>query len=82
MLWKNDNVVMKTPSTLKIEMEDLDKDSYRSTVTGALIDTVIAKGMHQLQFGYEYLTELEAESLIAETYKNPMNIWIKSPRVC
>jgi len=81
MLWKVDEEVMKTPSTFKIDSEDIDKDSYRSTVTAALIDTIIAKGMHQLQFGYDYLTEAEAENILSKTFKNPMNIWIKSPNI-
>lgn len=81
MLHKIDGVIKKTPSTYKIEMEDFDNDSYRSVVTAALLDTVIAKGMHQVQFGYDYLTEQEAEDILQDTYKNPINLWIKSPGI-
>lgn len=42
MLWKLNGKTMKTPSTYKDNIEDLDNDSYTSKVTGALIDNVIA----------------------------------------
>lgn len=43
MLWKLNGKTMKTPSSYKDNIEDLDNDSYTSKVTGALIDNVIAK---------------------------------------
>lgn len=43
MLWKLNGKTMKTPSTYKDNIEDLDNDSYTSKVTGALIDNVVAK---------------------------------------
>ncbi len=42
MLWKINGKTMKTPSSYKDNIEDLDNDSYTSKVTGALIDNVIA----------------------------------------
>lgn len=42
MLWKLNGKTMKTPSSYKDNIEDLDNDSYTSKVTGALIDNVIA----------------------------------------
>lgn len=72
---------MKTPSTYKDDIEDLDNDSYRSKKTGALIDTVVAKGVLKCEMSWDYLTESEAEALLQETYKNPMNITIKTPSV-
>lgn len=81
MLWKSDGVLMKTPSTYKDDIEDLDNDSYRSKKTGALIDTVVAKGMLKCEMSWDYLTESEAEALLQETYKNPMTVTIKTPSV-
>ena len=48
MLWKLNGKTMKTPSTYKDDIEDLDNDSYTSKVTGALIDNVIVQGMLKL----------------------------------
>lgn len=81
MLWKSDGVLMKTPSTYKDDIEDLDNDSYRSKKTGKLIDTPIAVGMLKCEFTFDYLTEDEAEALMQETYKNPMVVTIKCPSV-
>lgn len=79
MIWKIDGVTQKTPSTYRIECEDFDKDSYRSAVTGALIDSRIAAGMHSCRFEFDFNSEEEAEELLAQTRKNPMNVYIKSP---
>ena len=81
MLWKVDGVFMKTPSTYKDNIEDLDNDSYTSKVTGALIDNVVATGMLKLEMSWDYLTEQEAEELLQATYKNPMNVTVKCPSV-
>lgn len=72
---------MKPPSKLKIDGEDLDDNSYRSKVTGALIDTVISKKMHKFGFTYDYLSEEEAEEILADIDPNPLICTIKTPYV-
>lgn len=79
MVWKSDGKTMKSPSTFSINIEDIDLDSYRSTANASLIDKVIAKGLTKASFAWTYLSEEEAETLIAETWKNPMNLEIKCP---
>ncbi len=81
MIWKSNGVLMKTPSSYKDEIEDLDDDSYRSKKTGKLIDSPIAVGMLKCEFTFDYCTEAECEKLMQETYKNPMIITIKCPSV-
>lgn len=81
MLWKIGNKVMKTPSTYKDNIEDLDNDSYTSKVTGALIDNVVATGMLKLEMTWDYCTEQEAEELLQATYQNPLTITVKCPSV-
>lgn len=81
MLWKVDGVLMKSPSTYKDNIEDVDNNSYTSAVTGALIDNVIAKGMIKAEFSFDYLTEEEAEYILAQTFKNPMNVTLKAPSI-
>ncbi len=81
MLWKLNEKIMKTPSTYKDNIEDLDNDSYTSKVTGALIDNVIAQGMLKLEMSWDYCTEAEAEELLQATYQNPMMVTVKCPSV-
>lgn len=77
--WKIGNKEMKNPSTYKISLEDLDNDSYRSKVTGALIDTVVAKRMHKVSLSYDHLTEQEAEEIMYAINPNPVVVTMKSP---
>lgn len=79
MVWKSDGKVQQSPSSFSLDIEDIDCDSYRSTVTAALIDKVLAKGLVKASFSYDRCTEAEAEALMAETWKNPMNLDIKCP---
>lgn len=77
--WKIGNKEMKNPSTYKISLEDLDNDSYRSKVTGKLIDTVVAKRMHKISISYDHLTEKEAEEIMVAINPNPIVATMKSP---
>lgn len=77
--WKINDKQMKNPSSYKISMEDLDDNSYRSKVNGALIDTVIAKRMHKISLVYNHLTEEEAEEILTSINPNPIVVTAKSP---
>ena len=81
MIWKSSGILMKTPSKYKDDIEDLDNDSYRSKKTGKLIDSPVAVGMLKCEMSWDYLTEKEAQTLLQETYKNPMIVTIKCPSV-
>lgn len=79
MVWKSDGRLQPSPSAFSLDIEDLDLDSYRSTVTAALIDKVLAKGLVKASFSFDFCTEEKAEALMAETWKNPMTLDIKCP---
>lgn len=71
---------MKTPSSYKIDGEDLDKNSYRSITTGDLNRPVIlGKKWQKIQFGFNYLTEAEAETIITMINNYPLYVKLKSP---
>jgi len=71
---------MKTPSSYKIDGEDLDKNSYRSVTTGNLLRPVIlGKKWQKIQFGFNYLTEAEAESVLSMINNYPLYMRLKSP---
>lgn len=79
MVWKCGGVLQKSPSSFKLNIDDIDVDSYRSTITASLIDKTIAKGLVKCSFSFDYLTEQEAEDLMDLTWNNPMDLEIKCP---
>ena len=72
---------LPTPSTYSADIDDVDNDSYTSTVTGALIDNPIAVGMLKISMSWDCETEEEAESIIQKTFKNPWILDVKVPVV-
>lgn len=68
-----------TPSSYKIDWEDLDNNSYRSIVTGNLIDSVISKKWSKLQFNYSHLTESQVKSLMDYINVNPIYVKAVNP---
>lgn len=71
--------VFPSPSKFKLQINDIDLDSYRSTITADLIDKTLAKGMIGLTASWDYLTEQEAEDIMAQTWNNPLPLTIKAP---
>lgn len=70
---------MKSPSSYKIDWEDLDKNSYRSKNSGNLIDTVISKSWAKIGFSYNLLTEDELKTLLPKLANNPIYVKAKNP---
>lgn len=69
---------LPTPSSYKIDWEDLDKDSYRSVNTGNLIDNVISKCWAKIGMSYNYLTEEQMQELMPILQRNPLYVKIKN----
>lgn len=70
---------MLTPSSYKLDWEDLDKDSFRSITTGNLMDTVISKSWSKISFQYNCLTETEVNNLLSVLNQNPIFVKAKNP---
>jgi hypothetical protein len=70
---------MKTPSSYKIDWEDLDNNSYRSKNSGNLIDNVISKSWSKINFQYNCLTENEVNTLLGVLNQNPIYVKAKNP---
>ena len=70
---------MKTPSSYKIDWEDLDYNSYRSKNSGNLIDNVISKSWSKISFQYNCLTENEVNTLLSVLNQNPIYVKAKNP---
>ena len=69
----------KSPSSYKIDWEDLDNNSYRSKNSGNLIDTVISKSWAKIGFNYNCLTETEIQALLPLLATNPLYVKAKNP---
>jgi hypothetical protein len=69
----------KSPSSYKIDWEDLDKNSYRSITSGNLIDTVISKSWTKIGFNYNCLSEAEIQALLPLLATNPIYVKAKNP---
>ena len=72
-------VAQKSPSTYSGEVEDLDKNSYRSVANGNLIDTVISKAWSKLSYSYSCLTGEEIRALMSLLKNNPIYIRANDP---
>ena len=86
MLWEaktsasGSYTTMKTPSSYKIDGEDLDKNSYRSITTGEINRPVIlGKKWQKISFGFNYLTEDELEGIMSKINSYPLYLKLKSP---
>ena len=70
---------MKTPSSYKIDWEDLDSNSYRSITTGNLNRIRVSSKWLKASFTFNYLTENEAETILSMINNYPLYIKVKSP---
>lgn len=74
-----DYVKQLSPSSYKIDWEDLDANSYRSKSTGNLIDTVISKKWSKLAFSYKCLSEEQVNELLTIINQNPIYVKAMNP---
>ena len=70
---------MKTPSSYKIDWEDLDSNSYRSITTGNLNRKIVSTKWLKASLSFNYLTEAEAERILAMINHYPLYVKLKSP---
>ncbi len=72
-------IKQKSPTNYEGEVEDLDNSSYRSVVSGNLIDTVVSYAWSKLSFSYDYLTSEEIKPLMALLKQNPIYVKATDP---
>lgn len=72
-------VKMLQPAEFTIELEDLDKDSYRSVINGNLIDNRISRNWTKVNFKFKGLTKDEVYNLISKISVNPIYAKIENP---
>ena len=85
MLWEAKSsasgsyTTMKTPSSYKIDYEDLDSNSYRSITNGNLIRSRLTSKWFKGSFSFNYLTQSELTTILNMINSNPLYVRIKSP---
>jgi len=72
-------VDMITPSSYKIEWEDLDSNSYRSITNGNLIRSRLSSKWFKGNFTFNYITESDLETILPIINQYPLQVKIKSP---
>lgn len=72
-------VNMKTPSTYKIDWEDLDLDSYRSVVNGNLIRNVLSRRWAKVQMTWKLLSESDLNTILTAVNTGTVYFGFKSP---
>jgi len=70
---------MPTPSSYRIDWEDLDSNSYRSATNGNLIRSRLSSKWFKGNFEFNYMSESDLEALLTKINTNPIYVKIKSP---
>lgn len=70
---------MKSPSSYKIDWEDLDKNSYRSTINGNLFRHPLSKHWYKIAFSWNYLTASEVKTIVEKVNSDNLYIRCQSP---
>lgn len=70
---------MITPSSYKIDYEDLDSNSYRSVTNGNLIRSRLTSKWFKGSFSFNYITQSDAENMLSIINAYPLYVRIKSP---
>lgn len=70
---------MITPSSYKIDYEDLDSNSYRSITNGNLIRSRLTSKWFKGSFSFNYITQEDLEKILPLINQYPLYVKIKSP---
>ena len=70
---------MKSPSTYKINWEDLDNDSYRSVTNGNLIRNVIKRRWAKIGMSWKVLKESDVATICQSVNRDDVWFRVKSP---
>lgn len=79
LIWYVKGALMKSPSSFKIDWEDLDNKTYRSIATGNMIDTVISKKWSKISFAYKCLSTEQVNTILKAINQNPIPAKIINP---
>lgn len=72
-------VDMRSPSSYKIDWEDLDGNSYRSCINGNLIRDVIKRRWAKMSMSFSGISDTQCETLLSAVNKDTVYFKFKSP---
>lgn len=70
---------MPTPNKFDIDWEDLDKDSFRSVMTGDLNRTVIRRRWSKVAMSFDDMSEADCGSMLAAVNQDVVYFRFRSP---
>ena len=70
---------MPTPSSYKIEWEDLDNNSYRSVVNGNLVRRVVSRHWMKIGFTYNFISASNLSTVASMVNQSGLMIRAKTP---
>lgn len=71
--------LMKSPTTYKINWEDLDNDSYRSVTNGNLIRNVIKRRWAKISMSWSLLSNDEVSTICSSVNTDTVYFKVKAP---
>lgn len=71
--------LMKSPSTYKIDWEDLDNDSYRSVTNGNLIRNVIKRRWAKIGLSWKVIQASDLDTILKAVNKDNVYFKVISP---
>lgn len=76
---KTNWTLMKSPSTYKINWEDLDSDSYRSVVNGNLVRNVVKRRWAKVALSWRVIQSSDVDTILSAINKAQVYFKVISP---
>lgn len=79
LIWYANNNLMPSPSSYKINWEDLDKDSYRSVTNGNLIRNVLKRRWAKIGMSWRLLSASDVNTILSAVNQDNVTFKVISP---
>ena len=79
LIWYANNVLMPSPSSYKINWEDLDNDSYRSVTNGNLIRNVIKRRWAKVSLSWNVINSTTVDQILSAVNRDDVTFKMLSP---
>ena len=79
LIWYANNNLMPSPTTYKINWEDLDNDSYRSVVNGNLIRNIIKRRWAKIGLSWNVLQANDVNTICSAVNADNVTFKVISP---
>lgn len=79
LIWYANGSLMPSPTTYKINFEDLDNDSYRSVTNGNLIRTVIKRRWAKVSLSWNVISGSKVNQVLSAVNQDNVTFKVISP---